>query len=163
MLDFRKSIATFVAAASAVGLSGIAPAAFAAEDIKSGAWAGSTLNADCGGDVCARNGECVPARDVYAVKVTWTIRNSSGAVVLTHLDNASLAAGTHSWVFDGRGPGGTMLPIGSYTSYVMATDGTFVYAQTAKPPTRPQMAPRRVAPTGRRTVGHRRSGDEASS
>ena len=67
-----------------------------------------------------------------AAHVTWTIRNSAGAVVMTHLDDAALAAGTHSWTFDGRGPGGAMLPVGSYTSYVMATDGTFVYAQTAK-------------------------------
>ncbi len=29
---------------------------------------------DCGNDVCARDGECLPAADVTAVKVTWTIR-----------------------------------------------------------------------------------------
>lgn len=29
---------------------------------------------DCGSDVCARNGECLPASDVYPVRVSWTIR-----------------------------------------------------------------------------------------
>ena len=33
------------------------------------------VNADCGGDLaCARNGECLPANEVRAVRVTWTIR-----------------------------------------------------------------------------------------
>jgi hypothetical protein len=27
----------------------------------------------CGGDVCARDGECLPANEVRAVKTTWTI------------------------------------------------------------------------------------------
>jgi hypothetical protein len=35
-----------------------------------------SIDADCGGgDVCARDGECLPAADVYPVKVTWTIRS----------------------------------------------------------------------------------------
>ena len=32
-----------------------------------------TTDADCGADLCTRNGECHPASEVYAVKVTWTI------------------------------------------------------------------------------------------
>ena len=67
-----------------------------------------------------------------AATVTWTLRNAAGAIVLTHLAGASLPAGTHSWIFNGRNAAGAMLPIGSYTSYVEATDGTFIYAQTAK-------------------------------
>ncbi|HEY7131182.1 MAG TPA: FlgD immunoglobulin-like domain containing protein [Candidatus Limnocylindrales bacterium] len=63
--------------------------------------------------------------------VTWTLRNAAGAIVLTHQDG-SQAAGTHTWTFDGRRPDGSMLPLGSYTSYVSATDGTFVYAGAAK-------------------------------
>jgi hypothetical protein len=31
-------------------------------------------DSECGGDVCARNGECVSAADVRMVKVTWTVR-----------------------------------------------------------------------------------------
>ena len=30
-------------------------------------------DADCGGDVCARDGECVAANDIRGVKVTWTL------------------------------------------------------------------------------------------
>jgi flagellar hook assembly protein FlgD len=63
--------------------------------------------------------------------VTWTLRNAAGAIVLTHLD-ADVAAGTQTWTFTGRMPDGTMLPVGVYTSYVYADDGSFVYAQSAK-------------------------------
>lgn len=31
-------------------------------------------DSDCGTDVCTRNGECLPASEVYMVKVTWTLR-----------------------------------------------------------------------------------------
>ena len=62
--------------------------------------------------------------------VTWTLRNAAGAIVLTHLD-ADVAAGTQSWVFNGTLPDGTMLPVGAYTSYVYADDGTYVYIQAA--------------------------------
>ncbi len=64
--------------------------------------------------------------------VSWTLRNSSGAIVVTHLDNVALPAGSQSWTFDGRRPDGTMLPVGTYTSYVYASDGTFVYAQASR-------------------------------
>jgi hypothetical protein len=30
-------------------------------------------DADCGGDVCARDGECAAAGDIRGVKVTWTL------------------------------------------------------------------------------------------
>lgn len=33
-----------------------------------------TNDSDCGGDVCARDGECLPASQVHSVRVTWTIR-----------------------------------------------------------------------------------------
>jgi hypothetical protein len=33
-----------------------------------------TTDGDCGADVCARDGECLPAADVMKIKVTWTIR-----------------------------------------------------------------------------------------
>lgn len=35
------------------------------------------VDSDCGGDVCARDGECLPASEVWPVKVTWTIRGSA--------------------------------------------------------------------------------------
>jgi flagellar hook assembly protein FlgD len=62
--------------------------------------------------------------------VTWTIRNSAGTVVATHLSGAALAAGTQTWVFDGRGSDGAMLPRGTFTSYVTATDGTVTISQS---------------------------------
>jgi flagellar hook assembly protein FlgD len=55
--------------------------------------------------------------------VTWTLRNAAGDVVLTRLDAASVAAGTQTWAIDGRRRDGTMLPVGVYTSSVVATDG----------------------------------------
>ncbi|CAN5497762.1 hypothetical protein BH11MYX1_BH11MYX1_37370 [soil metagenome] len=30
-------------------------------------------DSDCGGDVCARDGECLPGNEIRGVKVTWTI------------------------------------------------------------------------------------------
>jgi flagellar hook assembly protein FlgD len=64
--------------------------------------------------------------------VTWTLRNAAGAIVRTQLAAVSLPAGTQSWIFDGRGASGSMLPVGTYTSYVSATDATFSYAQSTK-------------------------------
>jgi hypothetical protein len=32
------------------------------------------VDSDCGSDVCARTGECLPASDVRTVRTTWTIR-----------------------------------------------------------------------------------------
>ena len=62
--------------------------------------------------------------------VTWTLRDTAARIVDTHLAGAPLAAGTHSWSFDGRRSDGTMLPPGRYVSYVEATDGTLVAAQS---------------------------------
>jgi flagellar hook assembly protein FlgD len=62
--------------------------------------------------------------------VTWTMRNSAGTVVATRLANAALTAGTQTWVFDGRGKDGAMLPRGTYTSYVTASDGTVTISQS---------------------------------
>ena len=64
--------------------------------------------------------------------MTWTIRDAANDVVVTHLDGVSLPAGSQSWTFDGRKPDGTMLPVGTYTSYVSATDGTFSWAQSTR-------------------------------
>ena len=62
--------------------------------------------------------------------VTWTIRNSAGTVVATRLANAAATAGTQTWLFDGRGTGGAMLPRGTFTSYVTASDGTVTISQS---------------------------------
>ncbi len=35
------------------------------------------VDSDCGGDVCARDGECLSASEVWPVKVSWTIRGSA--------------------------------------------------------------------------------------
>jgi hypothetical protein len=64
--------------------------------------------------------------------VTWTLRNAAGQVVLTHLDAAPLAAGTRTWVFDGRSATGSMLPLGIYTATVSASDGTFTIASSPR-------------------------------
>ncbi len=61
--------------------------------------------------------------------VTWTVRNAADVIVATHLSASALAAGTYSWVFDGRGSGGAMLPRGVYRSFVTVTDGTFTINQ----------------------------------
>ncbi len=34
---------------------------------------GCKLDSDCGGETCARDGECLPASQIRMVKVTWTI------------------------------------------------------------------------------------------
>jgi ABC-type Fe3+-citrate transport system substrate-binding protein len=34
---------------------------------------------DCGGEVCARDGECLPAAEVRFVKLSWTIRGSAAS------------------------------------------------------------------------------------
>ncbi len=62
--------------------------------------------------------------------VTWTVRDASGQVVITHLAGSASPAGSYSWVFDGRRPDGTMLPRGRYTSNVTATDGTLAATQS---------------------------------
>lgn len=34
---------------------------------------------ECGGDVCARDGECMPADDVVTVHVTWTVNGQAAS------------------------------------------------------------------------------------
>ena len=53
------------------------------------------------------------------MEVTWTLRDASGAVVITRMDHVARPAGTSSWTFDGRRPDGSMLPRGKYTSHVV--------------------------------------------
>jgi flagellar hook assembly protein FlgD len=62
--------------------------------------------------------------------VTWTLRDSTGAVVMTKLDAVEVPAGTQTWAFDGRAVDGTMLPVGRYTSFVAATDGALTATQS---------------------------------
>jgi hypothetical protein len=38
------------------------------------------VDADCGGDVCARSHECLPASQVRRVQVRWTIRGAAASV-----------------------------------------------------------------------------------
>ncbi|MFL5682930.1 MAG: FlgD immunoglobulin-like domain containing protein [Chloroflexota bacterium] len=61
--------------------------------------------------------------------VDWKIVDAAGHVVATKLDDAALAAGTQSWVFNGVGTDGLMVPRGRYTSVVTATDGTLLATQ----------------------------------
>ena len=61
--------------------------------------------------------------------VTWTLRNAAGEIVVTHLDEVALPAGTQSWRFDGKDADGLMLPRGRYTSTVTASDGTLIATQ----------------------------------
>jgi hypothetical protein len=35
------------------------------------------VDGDCGGEVCARDGECAAASDIRGVKVTWTINGQA--------------------------------------------------------------------------------------
>src|SRR6185436_13287191 len=63
------------------------------------------------------------------MEVTWTLRDASGAVVITRMDHVARPAGTSSWTFDGRRPDGSMLPRGRYTSHVVATDGVLTATQ----------------------------------
>ena len=63
------------------------------------------------------------------MKVTWTLRNATGAVVITRIAESTRPAGTYGWWFDGRRPDGTMLPRGRYTSHVVATDGVLTATQ----------------------------------
>jgi flagellar hook assembly protein FlgD len=63
--------------------------------------------------------------------VTWTIRNAAGDVVVTHLADAAVGAGTQSWVFNGTDKNGVNLARGVFTSQVTATDGTVTISQSA--------------------------------
>jgi flagellar hook assembly protein FlgD len=62
--------------------------------------------------------------------VTWTLRDAAATVIDTHLADALLDPGAHTWTFDGRRSDGTMLPPGRYLSYVVARDGTLVAVQS---------------------------------
>jgi hypothetical protein len=62
--------------------------------------------------------------------VSWTLRDAAAKVIDTHMAATALAAGTYSWTFDGRRSDGTMLPPGRYLSYVTASDGSVVVAQS---------------------------------
>ena len=64
--------------------------------------------------------------------VTWTIRNGANEVVVTHLADAAVDAGTQTWVWDGRTADGVLLPRGTYTSLVSASDGTWAISQSVK-------------------------------
>ncbi len=64
--------------------------------------------------------------------VTWTIRNAANQIVVSHLADAALRAGTQVWTWDGRTAEGTLLPIGTYTSYVTATDGADTISHSVK-------------------------------
>lgn len=57
-------------------------------------------------------------------RVTWTIRNAAGAVVRTIRTEEALAAGTHTFTWNGRDDAGLLVPRGSYRSVVHATDGS---------------------------------------
>jgi hypothetical protein len=62
--------------------------------------------------------------------VSWTLRDAAAKVIDTHLAATPLPAGTQTWLFDGRRSDGTMLPPGRYLSYVTASDGSLVVAQS---------------------------------
>jgi hypothetical protein len=62
--------------------------------------------------------------------VTWSVVDATNQVVATHLNGASVPAGTQTWSFDGRADDGTILPPGRYTSVVQATDGSLTMAQS---------------------------------
>ncbi|MFL5755462.1 MAG: FlgD immunoglobulin-like domain containing protein [Chloroflexota bacterium] len=59
-----------------------------------------------------------------AATVTWTITDAAGLVVATPKASAALAAGTYSWIWDGKAADGHVLPRGTYYSAVRATNGT---------------------------------------
>src|SRR6516162_2869484 len=81
-----------VAAAALALLAGCPP------DTTSGMCA---MDSDCGNNVCARDGECLPADQVRSVKLTWTIRGMAA--------NAMTCAPTPDFYiqFDGDGAGDT--------------------------------------------------------
>jgi hypothetical protein len=63
--------------------------------------------------------------------VTWTIRNASGTVVATLLDEAALPAGVTARNYYGTATSGALLAPGRYTSFVAANDGVVASTQAA--------------------------------
>jgi flagellar hook assembly protein FlgD len=61
--------------------------------------------------------------------VTWTVVNAAGTQVRTIMADQSLAAGAHSWAWDGRNDAGAYVPRGAYTTVVRAADGDLVTTQ----------------------------------
>jgi flagellar hook assembly protein FlgD len=59
-----------------------------------------------------------------AATVTWVVTNSAGTPVRTIKTDASLAAGTHAFKWNGRNDAGAYVPRGVYYSSVTATNGT---------------------------------------
>ena len=63
--------------------------------------------------------------------VTWQITDAGGTVAMTRYQDQSLPAGTYSFLWYGKDPAGTLLPVGAYRSVVSATDGVLAITQTA--------------------------------
>src|SRR6185437_7466725 len=61
--------------------------------------------------------------------VTWTVQDSTGAVVATRYTDQALAAGSHSWSWNGKTTGGAYVPRGRYYSVITATNGTLAITQ----------------------------------
>jgi hypothetical protein len=51
---------------------------------------------------------------------------------VTRLDGAPVAAGTQTWSWDGRNADGVLLPRGTYTSFVSASDGVRAVSQAVR-------------------------------
>ncbi len=49
-------------------------------------------------------------------RVTWTIRDSAGHVVIAHMNRSSMAKGVHAWTWDGRDQRGRYVKSGAYQS-----------------------------------------------
>ena len=64
--------------------------------------------------------------------VSWSLVDGTGRAVATRLDSRALAAGTYTWTWRGRLPGGAWAPAGDYWSTVVATDGETTVTQTAR-------------------------------
>ncbi|HET7168161.1 MAG TPA: FlgD immunoglobulin-like domain containing protein [Candidatus Limnocylindrales bacterium] len=65
-----------------------------------------------------------------SARVSWTIRDAAGAVVDTLIAGQIRAGGVWSATYAGRRADGTRLPVGTYTSYVSATDSLTTVAQS---------------------------------
>lgn len=58
---------------------------------------GCHADTECGGDVCARNGECLPASDVRTVHVMWTVNSApAGTTTCTNSPDLDLTFFTSS-------------------------------------------------------------------